>query len=789
MSDEELIHAHKDSWSTRELMGKILSRHCHVLEDIGGRVPTYLVTEKQDESMHDALVEINKHLSKLSYSARLYPDDPWIIQLIPDPTRQWPSPRFVASMWILSMLTTLLAGEMWMDGARPKDGWFVSNVTLDAFLGYTLPLFSALIVASFVQKKIAAQKGVHLPHLFPIPGPAMIWWPFGILGFASLPRSDARLWPDRSSLGVTALSAPLVMILTGMSFILIGLNLTPDIVPLLSTPLAVELPLIIQLIGLSMEGETALLLKTSWAHPLTRVGMTLTFLGWVSLLPIPTFPGGRILIARMGIPEARSGSTQVMLLLVVLLFAVLFGAFAGWNIWVPIVALTASLLITKGSDPRLPIVLDDFKGLPEIDHRRLGVILFMSFMLALPSQIPFYEDNYWDEEIIWEIGDDKLTIEEGWFNQTITVSNPSLIVQDWEITYLGGLYGSSELSVLDCKSGEVKSENTCSGTIDPLDKINVEFSLHWMELWNTSSMEISWLVGKEIISSSVRPDYSAYPIGMWEFNGDLDDPETCISIKSKSETLNVSADTRVASWDNLNQEGNITISNENQICLQSLSGDDMAWVSEMEFSIDNATFKSGYNQQNEIAISDEGVLLNEDELLFSQSVLALNHEGNCLEFGTPSPPLFSENETRIWNMSILPVALNRLEQSNDSIVLYAEEGSNITDCESIYNPTIYTVSKGPTLIIGTGEERTQHWIGTVEFDDNLLLIENPMSYDVPLLIEFDGDGPQWDVSTDIILESGQSTSVSATAPLTGHSYSWLELDDGDVILHLVNHEE
>jgi len=789
MSDEKLIHAHKDSWSTRELMSRILSRHCRVLEDIGGRVPTYLVAEKQSENMHDALVEINKHLSKLGFSARLYPDEPWILQLIPDPTRQWPSPRFVASMWILSMLTTLLAGEMWMDGARPKDGWFVSNVTLDAFLGYTLPLFSALIVASFVQKKIAAQKGVHLPHLFPIPGPAMIWWPFGILGFASLPRSDARLWPDRSSLGVTALSAPLVMILTGMSFILIGLNLTPDIVPLLSTPLSVELPLIIQLIGLSMEGETALLLKTSWAHPLTRVGMTLTFLGWVSLLPIPTFPGGRILIARMGIPEARSGSTQVMLLLVVLLFAFLFGAFAGWNIWVPIVALTASLLITKGSDPRLPIVLDDFKGLPEIDHRRLGVILFMCFMLALPSQIPFYEDNYWDEEITWEIGDDKLSIEEGWFNQTITVSNPSLVVQEWEITYLGGLYGSSNLSELDCKSGEMKSENTCSGTIDPLDDIKVEFSLQWVESWNTSAMEISWLVGQEIISSGVKPDLLKYPIGMWEFNNDLDDPEACISIKTKSETLNVSADTNVASWDNVNQEGNITLSDDNQICLQSLSGDDMAWVSDMEFSIDNATFKSGYSHQNEVAISPEGVLLNEQELMFSQSVLALNHEGNCLEFGNPSPPLFSDNGTRIWNMSILPVALNRLEQSNDSIVLYAEEGSNITDCDSIYNPKKYTVSQGPTLIVGAGEERTQHWIGPVEFSNNLLLIENPMSYDVPLLIEFDGDGPQWDVSTNIILESGQSTSVSATSPLSGHSYSWLELDDGDVILHLVNHEE
>ena len=146
-----------------------------------------------------------------------------------------------------------------------------------------------------------------------------------------------------------------------MSFILIGLNLTPDIVPLLSTPLAVELPLIIQLIGLSMEGETALLLKTSWAHPLTRVGMTLLSLVGISSSN-SNLPRRQNTNRKDGNTEARSGSTQVMLLLVVLLFAFLFGAFAGWNIWVPIVALTASLLITKGSDPRLPIVLDDFKG-------------------------------------------------------------------------------------------------------------------------------------------------------------------------------------------------------------------------------------------------------------------------------------------------------------------------------------------------------------------------------------------------------------------------------------------
>ena len=89
---------------------------------------------------------------------------------------------------------------------------------------------------------------------------------------------------------------------------------------------------------------------------------------------------------------------------------------------------------------------------PEIDHRRLGVICSCSFMLALPSQIPFLKTTIGMKKSFGKLQDN--SIEEAWFNQTITVSNPSLIVQDWEITYLGGLCGTSDLSELDCKSGE-----------------------------------------------------------------------------------------------------------------------------------------------------------------------------------------------------------------------------------------------------------------------------------------------------------------------------------------------
>ena len=790
MSEEEVIVAHKKSWSKRETLHRILSRHCHVLEDIGGRTPTFVVSEKENENMHEVLEKINHHLSKLGFSARLYPDEPWILQLIPDPIRQWPSPRFVVVMWLLSLFSTMFAGEKWLSSGRPDGGWFVSNASLDALIGYTIPLFLVIIVASFTQKAIAARKGVHLPHLFPIPGPAMIWWPFGIIGFASLPRSDARLWPDRSSLGNSAISAPLIMILAGMVLALVGLHLTPEIVPLSVTPLAVELPLLINLIGLSSEGELMMILKTSWAHPFTRVGMTLTFVGWVSLLPIPTFPGGRVLIARMGIPEARSGSTQVMLLLVVLLFAFLFGAFSQWSIWVLVVALCASLLITKGSDPRLPIVLDDFKGLPESDHRRIGILLFMAFMLALPAQVPFYEDEMWDDELVWSIGEDKLVIEDNWFNQTMIVSNPSLIIQEWVVSFIDDGSNSFNLSEIDCKTGTKTSDSTCEGTVNPLEDLKIKFNFFWLEQWNASSFEMTWEVNDKITKNTVVPDQSVYPVGDWEFNGDLDDPKSCITIKSSnSEPILPSQAPVYSNWDNVNSQGNISIdSNNPEVCLDGISGDDMNWLEYYEFRLDNVSFMAGYSTQNYVAIPDEGVVINNEDLMFSQSILSLELDGDCTGLGMPALPLNSENGSKLWNMSIFPTGINNYSNSNDSITLIVPEGAIISDCESLYYPEIYTVSRGPSLIVGIEDDRTQHWIGSVEFIENVLTIENPSDEDIQLNIEFDGNGPQWDVSNNIILTAGQITNISAIAPESGVSFSWLELNDEEVTLHLVNHE-
>ena len=86
-------------------------------------------------------------------------------------------------------------------------------------------------------------------------------------------------------------------------------------------------------------------------------------------------------------------------------------------------------------------------------------------------------------------------------------------------------------------------------------------------------------------------------------------------------------------------------------------------------------------------------------------------------------------------MSLLPVANNHLEDSNESIRLFAEDGAIIADCQNVHNPTLFNVRKGPLLTIGLGEEMTQHWLGSVEVL-NGEIIENLDSSDVSLNIEF-----------------------------------------------------
>jgi len=806
MSDEEPIPVHSEIWNQRKLIERILSRHVYVLSDVGGFWPSFIVQEKEDNDIHDAVANINQHIAKLDWAARLHPDDPWLIEVLPAPTRQFPSYSVPIVMWILALLTTLYAGEKWISNGRPEGGWFFNHHTLDALVGYSIPILGAIIIASFVQRNIAAKHGVHMPHLFPLFGPAVLWWPFGLIGFSSMPRSDARLWPDRSSMGNTALSAPLALIIIGLILILAGIELTPLDVVLTAAPLGLELPLFPNLLSLAMNGENEMILKSAWAHPFTFAGSTLMFMGWISLLPIPTMPGGRIIIARMGIAEARTGATQTMLIMMVMLFGFLFGAFNGWTIWTLPVALLFILLVHRGGEPRSPVLLDDMKGLPEEDHRRIGMFLFIAFMFALPGHTPFMVLDDWDDSLEFSVKYEDIVIDEfGWANQSILITNPSLIEQSWSLDDTAPLDWATLYSCpsLENPDDELQIE-TCSGIIGPKSIFKIELQMNWQgeDTPTREDFIVSYDGGE--LSYTASPDLTVFPAtSTMNWTGSLEDPQACFDLVwNGAEESNLSVLSAIPS-ELLTFEGssNSTISVTNdvsEICVKGRSG--MLDLAD-GVSIDGVEHQMAITSTNYVPLHmpDGEMIINPNHLGWASPFsvggeLRMASSGPCEEVITSSVPNIPSEGEWIWDLSVLTAGVIPVVESQN-LTLKANVGDVILHCQEDGSQTEYLVIDAPNLMLEVDgptipqqEKYSMQWQGNSINSTNQFRLFNPTSSNISIVIDYHGNGPQWDVSGNLFLSPGEWTNISITPQGGDFTMAWLEHSDWIVELHLASHE-
>ena len=159
---------HKKPWSQHDLLASTLSEYVDVLQQNGGRWPSWTVSSPTDD-IHQDLIRLNSHLDRLGWMGKLTKDEPWVITVFPRPERQFPRFNTVLVFWLLSLLTLTLAGDHWMSKARPDAGWFHGSPFVDALLGYTLPVLLVLALASQVQRNVAARYGVRSGHLMPVP--------------------------------------------------------------------------------------------------------------------------------------------------------------------------------------------------------------------------------------------------------------------------------------------------------------------------------------------------------------------------------------------------------------------------------------------------------------------------------------------------------------------------------------------------------------------------------------------------------------------------------------------
>ena len=830
------MEAHKQLWSQHDLLQTILRRYFSVHGAIGGTVlPAWKVSAKGEEDAHEQLVHLNQHLQKLGWMGKLLIDEPWVVQILPIPERQFPHRSFQRIMWAVTAFTLTLAGAYWTDGATPEGGWFTESSALDALLGYTLPILASIFLASHIQRHIAGRYGLRVGHIVPVPEPSialwslgalpksMLIWPFGLFLIPTLPRMDARLWPNRKALGWSAVSVPITFVTLGMAFWGLGLWLTPDFVAVTAQQNIAYPPLAVELLGELTLGDGYQQLLV-WAHPFVHVGALLTFFGCLSMLPIPTFPGGRLMVARAGHGEARSGSNQIFIFLLLLAFAWMFDAFNGLNIWLLVLSMVVPLLLFMGSDRRTPIVLDEPKGLELSSMKNMGLVALAIVLLALPQQIPFAVDEDWEDEVSYTVqafGEAVLSNGTWSAEVTITAANPSSLERSWSVLedrYDTDLNGWT--AIWDCDGSDSYSiaEGGCGSILPPNMQSTVVLNLTWSgqgdapiaASFGLLTSSLSNLAVEEI---TIQPDLDVFVASKWIFVEEDGELKRCLTLGGiGNAALNASLPNAVDAFDieaRLHwiegQDGLNTTYDErpDRLCIRGLdpvvlqaSTLDMVLIDGVQFHAGSPDLPmTAVLPQNGWTITPEATTGWGFEL-GAGTIMSATGEACPLNatLATPLPPASGEY---VWDLEVRDISsIPAITNGSQNLTLQMPNEAQIIVCSDPLSPIPrlnFTVEEGPEVILIRSEIAHRMWsnVWTAATNGTLLNPEsgtfnlyNPSNTTVAVQLNYEGNGAQWDdVSSTSQLQPGDNFFEFAPSNST-MSTMWFEHVEGQIVVHL-----
>ena len=835
--DLEQMNAHKKAWDQYALLANILGREYYLIEQVGGRWPSWIIDVKEDGDVHESLKKTNHHLDKLGWMVRLTEDEPWLATVLPVPDRQFPPNTMHYFLWSMTALTATLAGSIWIENSSPPEGWFGHGLFIDSFIGFTLPILATLFIASLIQVKAAAKQGLRVGHIAPIPdisiafwsvglfSPSSLIWPFGLLLISTLPRMSSRPWDNRKQLGTISLIVPSIMICSGFILWAIGLFLTPELVSLLSAPRSIEPPLIVELVAIAFFDDIHI--RLAWAHPLAKAGSVLTFFGWVSLLPIPTFPGGRLMVSRLGSVMARNSGTQIRLFFVILIFAWLFNAFDGFSVWTLVLVLILPFLYYLGGEPRIPIILDEPAGLDIKTEKRLGIFFFLFFMLALPSQSPVLLHDEWQSPLEFQfdeieaasMGDDGVWMT----NFTIQVVNPSFIEQSYAIDVVrdgGQSIGEWEYE-WNCKGEDSLDLNGfgCGEDLLPGRVATFALNISWSHSTHSPLGEnfsvVMWTEeGYKLQTLQVSPALTVYPTSDWSIIEDDGEIKRCIKIDGNlgpDESLLVSfpndntaftTETRLY-WIEGQTGMNANLSEiPNEVCVIGLDPIILRAWDINQISLNGNTFAGTMPAKPLKAIvPQDGWKLFSDELRgfgaeFELGGLLLQGEQCPIDSHISTPPSPLDGEW-VWDMSVRTAGQIPLIENETNLTLLMEDGVNVSLCQNQLNPspqTTFAVEQGPELILVRSNISYRLWNniwaaainGTLIASNSMSTFSfyNPSNISVPVMVMHEGSGSQWQIiNSSASLDKGL-TEYSFTPSNSTFSTMWISHQDGSVVIHL-----
>lgn len=803
----EPLSVHKDAWDQKDLLEGIVQRHLTIRSHVGGLWPTW---EVDSDKLDEKFTELNQYLEKLGWMARLRRGDINQVTTLPLPHRQFPGSRIHLYMWTASLITLLLSAVRWMDSGRPAGGWFIESIYLDALIGFAFPVLFTLFLASYIQTRISAKFGVRSGHILPIPDPSvLLWlfsglstsffiWPFGIFFIPTLPRMDARPWPDRKSLAWTSISVPAVMLISGFVLWTLGLFFTTDSYLLSGEPYRANPPFLIELIstGVDIQFQNTL----DWGHPFFFAAGFLTLVGWLLMLPIPTFPGGRLLVARMGIEEARSSGTQILMFMLLITAAFfIFDAFNGFTIWIPVLSVTIPLLLFMGGDPRIPVLMDGDRPLSEDNHRRLGIVLFIAVLFAIPPQFPVEPVERWDADATYSIEADEFAVLAEYWNAslTITLENPSM--QDRHYTLSGTILGTSLwIGELSCGA------SACDGILKPGDSKTIEFNVghensSYAPTFLNYQIDIvfdGYDAYQEI--GSIYPMLNASVGAEWYHIRTDTGVLSCLDVYiEESMNANISFPDLGADWLPylwLDGQAGLTqslASEDTSICLdgvdQALPVNAQALLRNV--SLDESTFTVGFDLTwpHIVSASENGWLIDEVHpwgTPFDQGgTLYQENASSCTGSEFLSTPRRSDSSNWSWDLSIWPSqALPSIEVGERLQVKLPADTYIHCDQEDV-TATRFSVQIGPDVILHQNNETLRLWDAPMTSQSEQIELALYNSNEDEIVVRYSALGDaNWDLTMlpDVLVSGWNNMTIDVPSSLV-NTYQ-LTHQDGAILI-------
>ena len=413
MSEHESLILDHHAWNQQELLQYVIERHFI----LGNEIVTGVAWQAQARggiSDSDALVELNSHLEELGWLAMLDAGQPNILSIAPYPVSEPMIPNWQnIAVWSMMAGFLTLVGSVWQLRFNPDAASFDQDILRNSIIQFSLPIMFVLFLASDIRKRTASHFGIEIGHIVPIAFPIVSpIWPFGIAGLLSQRRADLTPMPDRKSLGLIELIAPLILFLCGTILTVIGLSLTPSEPPNLSEmPIAFQNNSLVTILSLEWLGDD-LWLRLQWPHLSALAGIGLSLVGWTLLLPVPGLPGDRLLHSIIGPNEMSNPERQTPIFIATLAAMVLIFVNTEYWPWLLIGALAAMRRFSPENTPS-PLIVDAAKGLSDEDRMKFSAIMVFVLLTGFPGMNPTYEISDWDEGLSTESWPEYVAFENG----------------------------------------------------------------------------------------------------------------------------------------------------------------------------------------------------------------------------------------------------------------------------------------------------------------------------------------------------------------------------------------